>query len=257
MSKERESKEEEIAIVREGILASTIQIELFSKGKMESGVKRIFVDEGLGTLIAYNGQQFIMTHNHWRLSVAEVERVELRNANGDLLLTIDGALFVSMVHYRDAGTLLLKAPPQLAGMKAARLGDTNELAIDDTLWLATRDKEQHGVIRVIKAEVTQAGAVDMPGSLRLQGPATAVAPGDSGGGVWHEGKLVGNMWAIIESLQGTPWAWQGWFSSPSQLEKTGSYLMAQNPLPQPTDAGNVHQPAHVVLDNPHKGGYLP
>jgi hypothetical protein len=49
--------------------------------------------------------------------------------------------------------------------------------------------------------------------------------------VWHDGKLVGNMWAIIESLQETPWAWQGWFSSPKELRQTGSYLMAQNPLP--------------------------
>jgi hypothetical protein len=168
LNKERERKAPEIAIVREAILASTIQIELYGKGRVENGIKQVFVDEGLGTLIEHGGQRFIMTHNHWTLSAEQVDRVELRDATGAFLLKLNGSTFVSLVAYRDAGTLLFKAPPQLAGMKAARLGDTSELAINDTLWLAARDKEQHSVIRVIKAEVTQAGAVDMPGSLRLR-----------------------------------------------------------------------------------------
>jgi hypothetical protein len=147
------------------------------------------------------------------------------------LLTIMARMsYLSLLRYSDAGTLLLAAPPELDAMPAARLGDSATLTIGAGLLIVTRDKQDENCLTVIDAEVEQAGGRKMPAQLLLRGPQTAVAPGDSGGGVWHDGRLVGNMWAIVESLQQTPWAWQGWFSSPIEPQPTGGYIVAEQPL---------------------------
>ena len=219
--------------VKEQILASTIQIRIYDQSRIETGVTKVHVTEGLGTLVNYGDERFIMTHNHWPLLAPDVERVELRNASGGLLVLLSRYNFHTLVRYRDAGTLMLKAPPQLSGITAAELGDSSTLSAGDRLWLATHDAQQGHAVDIIRTDIGQAGnsESDMPGQLWLRCSETAVAPGDSGGGVWHDGRLVGNMWAVVESLQNTPWSRQGWFSSPAALRPVASNLATAQPLP--------------------------
>jgi hypothetical protein len=215
---------------QEQLLASSIQITMVGKSRIVDGVKETDLSKGLGTLIEHEGQRYIMTHNHWALPETMLERIEMRDADGRSLTVMARMSYLSLVRYSDAGTLLLAAPPELDCINAAVLGASTALTIGETILVVTRDKQRQERLTVIEAEVEQAGDKKMPAQLLLRGAQTAVAPGDSGGGVWHDGKLVGNMWSIIESLQETPWAWQGWFSSPIEPSPTGGYIVAEQPL---------------------------
>lgn len=214
--------------VDDQILASTVQIEVYDNGGIKAGAKQTYVALGLGTLLEYDGERYILTHNHWPNSLVDVKRVELHSASGEPLVTLDRAAFLTLVRYRDAGTLLLAAP-QLPGVSAAQLGDRNSLASGDKLRLAVRDARNGSAITVIQARVERVGGKGNPGQLRLHGPKTAVAPGDSGGGVWHEGQLVGNLWGIIETVQKSPRP--GSSGSSAAMRPSGSYLAALHPLP--------------------------
>jgi hypothetical protein len=236
---------------RDQVLASSIQITMVDSGRIVDGVKVTQLSKGLGTLVEHDGQRYIMTHNHWALPETTLERVELRDADGRLLTVMARMSYLSLLRYSDAGTLLLAAPPELDAMPAAELGDSATLIIGAGLFIVTRDKQDENFLTVIEAEVEQAGGRKMPAQLLLRGPQTAVAPGDSGGGVWHDGRLVGNMWAIVESLQQTPWAWQGWFSSPIEPKPTGGYIVAEQPL----DSAPVYPP--FVYQGALNSGLLP
>jgi hypothetical protein len=233
------------------LLASSIQITMTGKSRIVDGMKETDLSKGLGTIVEHEGQRYIMTHNHWALPETTLERIEFRDANGRSLAAMARLSFFSLVRYSDAGTLLLAAPPELDCIKAAALGSSTTLMSGEAILVVTRDKQRQDRLTVIEAEVEQAGGKKNPAQLLLRGPQTAVAPGDSGGGVWHEGRLVGNMWSIIESLQETPWAWQGWFSSPIEVSPTGGYIVAEQPME------SMVATRQFAYDDALKSGLLP
>ncbi len=115
------------------------------------------------------------------------------NANGALLAEISGAFFRNLPHYRDQGTLLLQVPPALAvpfGVK----GYGRTLAVGSQVFL-TQYQPGTGVVEVVAATVTAVTEREgVPACLVQTADGTPVVPGDSGGGVWFEGQLAGNLW---------------------------------------------------------------
>lgn len=178
------------------VLASTIQIEMFAEEWVEGGLGHIRTSRGLGTVVQYGGQRFILTHNHWSIPQSEISQVEFRNSVGDGLLALDGVAFYGLVRYLDEGTLLLDAPAGLDGVAAAELGDGSTLQVGSPAWLATYDDGNGLGIKIETAWVKEVDGSAIPGRLILEGQETAVISGDSGGGVWLDGKVVGNLWAI-------------------------------------------------------------
>lgn len=186
----------EIASMEARILASTVQIELFDYGRIEGGVRQIRTSQGFGTVVQSEGQRFILTHNHWSVRASELNRVEIRNGLGQNLLVLAGSVFNSLVRYNDGGTMLLEAPPELAGVNAAELGDATALDIGSTVWLATYNAAASQGIEIETAWVREVDGTAVPGRLLLEGQGAAINSGTSGGGVWVDGKLVGNLWTI-------------------------------------------------------------
>ena len=185
-----------IAAMKAQILASTVQIEMFDMGRIEEGLRHVRTSRGFGTVVQYEGRRFILTHNHWSIPAAELSRVAFRNGAGDGLLVLDGAAFYGLVRYADGGTMLLDAPVGLSEVSAAELGDRAALAVGDTVWLATYDYEDGIGVWIETAWIEEVEGSYVPGRLMLRGEETAVTSGDSGGGVWVDGKVVGNLWAI-------------------------------------------------------------
>ncbi len=179
------------------ILASTIQIEMFAEEWVEGGLGHIRASRGLGTVVQYGGQRFILTHNHWSIPWSELSRVEIRNSGGEGLLALDGTAFYGLVYYVDEGTMLLNAPAGLDGVTAAELGDGSILQVGSHAWLATYGDGNGLGIKIETAWVKEVDGSAVPGRLILEGQETAVISGDSGGGVWLNGKVVGNLWAIL------------------------------------------------------------
>jgi len=112
---------------------------------------------GLGTLVQMGDQVVVVTHDHWGELLDTAVTAQFYNANGVLLAEISGADFRNLLHYRDQ-----------SGNEMVEVVAANVISVT----------EREGV----------------PAYLLQTADGTPVLPGDSGGGVWSDGQLVGNLW---------------------------------------------------------------
>lgn len=161
------------------------------------------VAHGIGTLVDLDGQPVLVTHNHWPqvVDATRPDRVIFYDAHGSLLLEIDGVAFQSDILYRDGGTLVLSAPQGLLTVvqPVHQIGDHRQVVPGDIVHVARHRPDAKGAVGFLAAQVT---AVDHDGQhvlLTLQSAdGQAIEPGDSGGGIWANGTLVGNMWMTMQ-----------------------------------------------------------
>jgi len=196
-------------VERQRILAATVQIRLKSPLLDEvgnvmvvdnNGVWHVLETEarGLGTLVQMNDQVYVVTHDHWGELLDTAVTAQFFNANGALLVEISGAFFRNLLHYRDQGTLLLAAPPELAFLVGIT-GNGRTLATGSQVFL-TRYQPGTAMVEVAAATVTAVTEREgIPAYLLQTADGTPVLPGDSGGGVWFEGQLAGNLWRNQET----------------------------------------------------------
>lgn len=196
--------------LRQQILAATVQIRMAAPLEDEAGNPVMAessgewhvqneVAHGLGTLVKDGEQVVIITHNHWGDLLLRAETVEFRNANGAPLAEISGLLFRNLLRYRDQGTLLMKAPPELVPVygQAVEKGKTSQMVAGGKVFL-TRHQAGNRRVEIVEAQVT--AVVTKSGILTyrlLSLDGSPVVEGDSGGGLWSEGKLVGNIWWTV------------------------------------------------------------
>jgi len=155
---------------------------------------------GIGTVVSYGSHILIITHDHWEWMGDQLARVELRDADNDLLLEMSGEAFENIVRYRDGGTMILETPGMVlsAGIVPARLGTEEAVAAGSIVQLAYRLGEDRQYIDVQEAVVEIVSDRDGRPILNLRSlDGEPVIQGDSGGGVWYGGKLVGNLWKMV------------------------------------------------------------
>jgi hypothetical protein len=213
------------------MLASTLQIAMFEyapqAGATEPGSR------GLGTLVAHGNDLLIVTHDHWAHLTPQLHEVELHDASGELLLTLDAAAFRALVVYRDGGTMVLRTPSGLHGMVPAEVGTAN--AATGTVWVMRRALASgRDTVEITVAAVTALDEVRFPARIWLQSlDGSGVLPGDSGGGVWVDGQMVGNLWA--GGVQATPGFWSRLLGD-GQAQATGQLIAALQPLGEQLDS---------------------
>jgi hypothetical protein len=198
---------------RRKIIEATIHIILYPKAKHEpvgaftdrqqnGAVHEIIIQRarGIGSVVTYMGRVLIVTHDHWDWLSNELDRVELRDAQNELLLEMSGDAFRNIIRFRDGGTMILEAPGILlsAGVVPANISNREVVAPGSVVHLARRPEENRDQVDLLAAVVestdTKAGRPIL--TLRsLEGE--SVIRGDSGGGVWLNGKLTGNLWTAI------------------------------------------------------------
>lgn len=201
--------------VHQQILNATVQIKLIAPltdaaGKAvvaeSNGEWRVqnAVAAGLGTLVKENGQIVIVTHDHWGDLLLKAERVEFKNADGDLVAEINGVFLRNLIRYRDNGTLLLQAPQELTPLfgRAVEKGDSRAIDTGKEVFL-TRHQAGDNRVEVVLAQVTAVAATsNIPTYDLISLDGSPIIKGDSGGGVWSGGELVGNMWwTVLEETQ--------------------------------------------------------
>jgi hypothetical protein len=183
------------------ILKATVQMVMVREEI--NGTKAVYeIDEGIGTLLNYGGEFLIVTHNHWPQVVdsSKPDFVRFHDAQGERLLKIDGVAFQRAILYRDGGTLVMRAPlalvNKLAAVEAVSAGQ--DVNLGDSLYVV---RHRPGVDMEVEILETQVTAVEDDGQyvvmtlLSLNGQ--SIEPGDSGGGIWSEDALVGNMWMTV------------------------------------------------------------
>lgn len=218
--------------MKEQILRSTVQIEMVGEAWVEGGAQHRLGAQGLGTLVQVGGQRFILTHDHWSLANHRLSHVVLRDARGAQLQVLDNASFLSLVRYRDGGAMIWQAPRQLAGVAPAALFDGAAPAAGDTVWLPAHAASGTG-LALGEARVQGVDVSAVPGTLQLRGATDAVAAGDSGAGVWYEGELIANLWAVTEARDvviDTAWPWSRWFGGDDRWQRTGVMFAGLQPL---------------------------
>jgi hypothetical protein len=160
------------------------------------------IAEGLGTVVKVNGRSLLITHDHWSQLTADLGEVQFRDAAGVLLAKMDLVRFKRLILSRNGGLMVLAAPDALQGLAVA-VG-TNRATAGSDLWLVHR---QEGQVVVSPVQVESAGLKDGVAVWRLQGQ--MVVNGDSGGGVWGDGRLLAVMWTAVMVEDGTAQARQG------------------------------------------------
>ena len=160
---------------------------------------------GLGTLVHHEGEILVITHDHWGEMLNTMAFGRLWSTDGELLLELDGAAYREMIIYRDGGTMVLRVPDGV--INASYPSTKNPIALDDRAAVQVGDKVLVVVRRpdtshqveiqeaVVESVEDQYGLPSLT-MRRLNGK--AIEPGDSGGGVWIDGRLVGNLWYRVK-----------------------------------------------------------
>lgn len=155
-----------------------------------------FPAHSLGTVV---GMGRVLTHNHFATPPAEARR------EAYAFTTSRGAaqppLTAMASQPLDGGTLVFTGPLALpvAPAPLASRATVADLWVGDQLtvnfWDEARDRPAHAVFTIVWVE---------GGVATLWDPEHRITPGDSGGGAFYEGALVGNTWSIYTWEGGAP-----------------------------------------------------
>jgi hypothetical protein len=166
---------------------------------------------GLATLVAYQGENYLVTHNHWGELLQDTTIVGLRNADNHMIQPMYGSEFKNLIVYQDPGTLVLRAPSGLTDvLTPANLVCAAELQVGAVVQLVVLDTPIWGKAAVHDAAVEETRTYKGEPIFKLHRlDNQPIHPGDSGGGVWYAGKLIANNWVVLatyteEDASGNP-----------------------------------------------------
>ena len=182
------------------------------------------IDKGIGTLLSHQGKTLLVSHDHWLHLTSTVvpDLVQFHDADGRFLLEMTGDAFSQLMLFHDGGTLIMHAPPGLTIQlsSAAPMGHVASLQPGDIVYVAHRQANQKDTVVLMAAEVLAIGFRNNIPLLSLRSlNGQTIEPGDSGGGVWLDGRFVGNLWMTVIEVNKSWWPL-------SQSEKTTTYSYA-------------------------------
>jgi hypothetical protein len=191
----------QITMVREEIQETVIGATSETK-VLVSRTPVVTVADGIGTLVSFEGEVVLVTHNHWPQVVdyTKPDGVQFHNAQGEWLLEIDGVEFQHNILYRDGGTLVMRAPEALVSQlePIATVGDNQNVVLGDVVHVVRHEPGSETQVGFLAAQVTAVNEDGQHSVMTLQSAnGQSIEPGDSGGGIWSDGALVGNMWMTI------------------------------------------------------------
>jgi hypothetical protein len=230
------------------ILTTTIQILMFVPETADELDKTYHLVRGIGTLQLREGQVWLLTNNHWDEALMEAEVIEIRNSEHQLLAVIKAVVFRAMIRYQDEGSMVLKLTPDLKTKLLPAEGEPDILTtVDDRVeqgvqsgdivQIAYQQPGDSHQLSVRKARVeahSHYEGVPVMWLVTLDG--LPIIQGDSGGGVWFEGRLVGNLWASVYKTEAlTPTSRGIAAIIPAYDARELSYYMIDSAL------GSIHQ----------------
>lgn len=153
--------------------------------------------DGLGTLVVEGQSLLLVTHDHWSHLDETLGTVTFRAADGTWLADMQLRDFKERIRSRDGGIMVLDAPNGLKTTVPVEATDphSNALQAGDRGFLAQREG---GRVTVTEATVIARAEKEGRPIVRLQSvDGQAVVGGDSGGGLWVNGRLAATMWTTV------------------------------------------------------------
>jgi hypothetical protein len=195
---------------RRRILSASVQIHLFSALEpADSQVEQWLLSKGVGSLVAGPDGDVLITHDHWGEALLSAERVELLNAQGELLLELQGSQFLNSIRYRDGGTMVLAAPAGLKGIRAVPLAKLAEIERGAQVLLVHQDPAASGKLEILPAVVDASGEhFDLPVYRLRSLDERVIVHGDSGAGVWSPEGLAATIWTTELNYDLRIWEWE-------------------------------------------------
>ncbi|MFN2236885.1 MAG: hypothetical protein ACK2U1_21870 [Anaerolineales bacterium] len=174
------------------ILQATLLIDVIA---IQSDVASI--ERSVGTLVQYQGEMYVLTHNHYSDLLEDTSTVALRDSNNRTIKLVLGSEFKRWIVYQDPGTMVLRAPDFLAeALTPGKLEYQPQLG--DFVQLIHRGGPNRDKVEILSAVIEEIDTLEsIPVYILRSQNGTYIAPGDSGGGVWFNGVLIANTWAII------------------------------------------------------------
>ena len=171
------------------------------------------IGQGIGTLIEYRGEILLVTHNHWGGVLQDATIIEFLDADNRLLTRILGSLWKSLVVYQDNGAQILRPPEGLVSadhLTPAGLPASITVEPGEFVFVAHLENPERVKIAILSAkvvEITTQRGIPVYKLRTLDGQ--TIQTGDSGGGIWHDGVLVGNNWSVLMKPAGETQALSG------------------------------------------------
>ena len=209
-SQERE-KNLDPAMIAQAI-NSTIQIRIFAPTMVHG---HYVMAQGLGSLVMNAGEMQIVTHNHWGETLKNAEFVRFYDCADNLLVEMNVNSFNQAVLAQDAGTLLLEVPNEvktrMQALNVTDLAANGDVQAGDIVLVAHQADENTGRVDILEARVADRSTYKQLPVFKLQTlDGQPIVSGDSGGGVWLDGKLVGNIWGRETVQQQAGWGALDW-----------------------------------------------
>lgn len=180
-----------------------IEMQVPNREKVQENID--FLGNGIGTLIQIDGETLLITHNHWRYVLEDISIVRFYDADYNLITTIIGKQFRELVLQADPGTLVLQPPQELVdALIPVNLGAVQTVVAGDSVYVVYWEKpsrDRAAIQQAVVEEVITYQDVPVYKLRSLNGG--VIQPGDSGGGVWCRGMLVGNNWMVEAVSDGT------------------------------------------------------
>jgi len=185
--------------MEQSVLGQTVQISLFLMGGD-------YYERGLGTVVSYKGERLLVTHNHWTF-LRNLDRVEFRNAKGQLLMELDQQEFKRLILYTQPGTLILKAPAKLKSF-LVELGVVENAQAGDMVTVVYRKGSDRNQLGIFQAKIQAITPFEKDAAYKFAAlNGEKLLHGDSGGGIWLDGQFVGNLWAVENNTRSKLFFW--------------------------------------------------
>lgn len=186
---------EEITEIRN----ATVLIRMQSPQMEKVNGLGVFLGSGIGSLIRINEEILLVTHNHWGEMLQDLTIVEFRTADSQMIVPLFGKDFKKLILSQDAGTLVLQPPQELIDrLVPVAMDDLPQVAVGEIVTLVYRENPAREKATLQQAVVEELITYkDLPAYKLRSLEGQPIQPGDSGGGIWFQGALVGNSWVSV------------------------------------------------------------